>query len=396
MTLEELKHYISSMIKLAKNEDDLAYVQNMVNKSQGHYYTMMKRRPERKDEYQVYYKWIKDGGMEKEIKKRRSKLKESFEIVEELDTILERMNPEEIANKKAEDIFKIYLDALEKYGSLNYAAAINGSGIRSGDIFVQIFTKDGKKIYNKNFDVKHYPNLHHILDEKVKNHHESIEESYVTDIMSESSISMSQMNMYLQNEYEEEMRHYLNTYKKYYNLMLKEQPSAVKHINEDIRKCLIVIDGMADKGVENNLVQFAKDDLGEIVKAAKHGKPVKVIESLNQLNCKLVYSNPNAKQIFSLMDIDSKLIIENSYIVQRDKVGTHCTVTPYYKDIEENNILEFTVTMNKDLNIEDLKNKYESGIVISNLHKFNDDEFKFIRESCLKLFGVYPEEIKIK
>jgi hypothetical protein len=600
---EELKHYISSMIRVAKNEDDLAYVQKLVNDSQGHYYTMMKRRPERKDEYQVYYNWIKDGGMEKEIDKRRKKLKESFEIVEELDTILERMNPEERANKKAEDIFKIYLDALEKYGSLNYAAAINGSGIRSGDIFVQIFTKDGKKIYNKNFDVKHYPNLHHILDEKVKNHHESIKESYVTDIMSESSISMSQMNMYLQNEYEEEMRHYLNTYKKYYNLMLKEQPSAVKHINEDIRKCLIVIDGMADKGVENNLVQFAKDDLGEIVKAAKHGKPVKVIESLEfepleenllfsknnielnldkynsennilyitglggsgkstiiseyakkydaealefdaitsalirglenlnrnkihpiileyletqnpnklngfndsnfgvecvkfldwfedkvsgdgkfyviegmqiflcfeperfigkpmiimgtsvtksmyrstlrvykrsegdikktfkfflktlqrsklfikndkqishlidvmnestntqELDCKLVYSNPNAKQIFSLMDVDSKLIIENSYIVQRDKVGTHCTVTPYYKDIEENNILEFTVTMNKDLNIEDLKNKCESGVVISNLHKFNDDEFKFIRESCLKLFGVYPEEIKIK
>jgi hypothetical protein len=121
-------------------------------------------------------------------------------------------------------------------------------------------------------------------------------------------------------------------------------------------------------------------------------------ESTNtqELDCKLVYSNPNAKQIFSLMDVDSKLIIENSYIVQRDKVGTHCTVTPYYKDIEENNILEFTVTMNKDLNIEDLKNKCESGVVISNLHKFNDDEFKFIRESCLKLFGVYPEEIKIK
>ena len=80
-------------------------------------------------------------------------------------------------------------------------------------------------------------------------------------------------------QYEEDMKDYLNTYKKYYNLMLKEQPAAVKHINEDIRKCLIVIDGLADKGVENNLVQFAKDDLGEIVKAAKKGKPVKVIEN---------------------------------------------------------------------------------------------------------------------
>lgn len=385
---EELKDYMSHMIKLAKSEDDLNYVRELANKSQGHYYTMMKRRPERKDEYQIYYKWLKDGGMEKEIDKRRKKIKESFVA----DTVLEGMEPEERANKKAEEIFDIYLKELEKYGSLNYAAAIDGSGIRAGNIFVQIFTKEGKKIYNKSFDPKHYPNLHHILDDKVKNHHESIKESYII----ESSISMSQMNMYLQNQYEEEMRNYLNTYKKYYNLMLKEQPAAVEHINEDIRKCLIVIDGMANKGVENNLVQFAKDDLGEIVKAAKHGKPVKVIESTNELNCKLVYNNPNANQLFSLMDINSKLIIENAYIVQRDKVGTHCTVTPYYKDIEETNVLEFTVTMNKDLNIEDLKHKYESGIVISNLHKFNDEEFKFIKESCLKLFGEYPIEIKIK
>ena len=88
------------------------------------------------------------------------------------------------------------------------------------------------------------------------------------------------MNYYLQNQYEEEMKNYLNTYKKYYNLMLKEQPSAVEHINEDIRKCLIVIDDLSKKeGVENNLVQFAKDDLGEIVKASKHGKPVKVLEA---------------------------------------------------------------------------------------------------------------------
>jgi hypothetical protein len=104
-------------------------------------------------------------------------------------------------------------------------------------------------------------------------------ESFIINTMHESSISIPQMSFYLQNQYEEEMKHYLNTYKKYYNLMLEEQPSAVKHINEDIRKALIVIDGLASKGVENNLVQFAKDDLGEIVKASKRGKPVKVYEA---------------------------------------------------------------------------------------------------------------------
>ena len=221
-------------------------------------------------------------------------------------------------------------------------------------------------------------------------------ESYIIDTMEESSISIPQMNYYLQNQYEEEMRNYLNTYKKYYNLMLKEQPSAVEHINEDIRKCLIVIDGMAAKGVENNLVQFAKDDLGEIVKASKHGKPVRVYESINlvdTVNCKLVYTNSNSKQLFSLRDMDSKLIIENSFIVQRDKIGAHCSVNPYYQDNKEENILEFTVQLNNSFNLNEINDKLTEGINILNLHKFDDKEYKFIKESCLRLFGEYPKEI---
>jgi len=256
------------------------------------------------------------------------------------------------------------------------------------------------------------------------NHHHKNDsynmESYITDVMSESSISIPQMNYYLQNQYEEEMRNYLNTYKKYYNLMLKEQPSAVEHINEDIRKCLIVIDDLSKKeGVENNLVQFAKDDLGEIVKASKHGKPVKVFESMvddminindsddiqsitvqgdnvsisnEVIECKLVYKNPNNKKLFSLNDINSKLIIENSYVIQRDKIGSHCSVVPYYKDIDEENILEFTVTI--ESNDYDLDKKLTEGITITNMFKFND--FEFIREACLRLFGVYPKEINFK
>ena len=94
------------------------------------------------------------------------------------------------------------------------------------------------------------------------------------------------------------------------------------------------------------------------------------------------------------MDRDSKLIIENTYVVQRDKVGTHCSVTPYYKDIDETNVMRFQVTLNEsNYNLEE---KLTNGIVITNLHKFDDTEYKFIKESCLKLFGVYPTEIKIK
>ena len=221
----------------------------------------------------------------------------------------------------------------------------------------------------------------------------TMNESYIINTMKESSISIPQMNYYLQNEYEEEMRKYLNTYKKYYNLMLKEQPSAVKHINEDIRKCLIVIDDMADKGVENNLVQFAKDDLGEIVKAAKHGKPVKVYEDTNIINLKLVY-NDKFSNIFSLNDTNSKIIVEEEYVVQRDKVGTHCSVTPHYKEIEQPNVLEFQIELSEAVNIDDLQNKLIEGINIASLYKFGDEQFRFIKEASLKLFGKYPSKIR--
>ena len=247
-------------------------------------------------------------------------------------------------------------------------------------------------------------------------------ESYIINTMEESSISIPQMSFYLQNQYEEDMKDYLNTYKKYYNLMLKEQPAAVKHINEDIRQCLIVIDGLAAKGVENNLVQFAKDDLGEIVKASKKGKPVKVYESMvddmlsiddstNDINlitvqgndvsisneiieCKIVY-NPDNKRIFSLNDKDSKLIIGNSYVVQRDKIGTHCSVTPYYKDIVEESVIEFQLNLGEEIDINKLNEKLTNGITIASLYN-NDNQNIFIREACMRLFGKYPNEIKIK
>lgn len=329
----ELQDYLSKLIKAARFEDDIWYVQKMARKADDYYKKRLRKHPEMKDVYGIYYDWLKDGGMDKEIKKKKSKLiKESFD---------------------------------------------------------------------------------------------NLEESYIINTMKESSISIPQMTYYLQNEYEEEMRHYLNTYRKYYNLMLKEQPSAVTHINEDIRKCLVVIDGLASKGVENNLVQFAKDDLGEIVKASKKGKPVKVVESMvddmlaiddrlndisfirvdngnvsisneRVINGKIVFNNPNSKQIFSLLDKDSKLIIEDTYVIQRDNVGTHCSISPLYNNTSEENVLEFQMILNEDVDIYSIDNKMNEGIIIANLHKFNDKEYKFIKEACLKLFGVYPKEIKIK
>lgn len=525
---KEMQKLLTGMIKAARFEDDIWYIRQMSKKADDYYQLRLKKHPEMKDVYGIYYDWIKDGGMDKEIKRRRK-------------------------------------------------------------------------------------------DFKLQESNELIEESYIINTMKESSISIPQMNYYLQNEYEEEMKNYLNTYKKYYNLMLKEQPAAVKHINEDIRQCLIVIDGLASKGVENNLVQFAKDDLGEIVKASKKGKPVKVVESIgfkiptsgdlwistdwhfyknkdntkfkvnpnidkilnnykkcvksndtfiflgdlydartifdmklvpkifdikklkghkimikgnhdvnttqfyldlgfdevyektynignivfshepvevnsdkinihghihfsetywgmeatnhldayiehynfkpvkindiineyrnthritqqalnkfdslslnesmvsditsidDKLNdislisvcgndvsisnekvvdCKIVYDMTNSKNsIFTLTDTNSKLIIENLYVIQRDKVGTHCSISPLYNEQEGENILEFQIILNESVDIQSLNNKLNEGVNIANLHKFNDKEFKFIKESCMKLFGVYPKEIKIK
>jgi hypothetical protein len=524
---KELKDYMIRLVKAARFEDDLWYVEKMSKKADDYYKLKIKRQPKRKDDYKEYYDWINSGGLRKEIKERRKHERgfmENYDIVEE-NLLLSKDNIEVNLDKFGSSNNILYITGLggsgkstiiseyaKKYGAealefdavtsalikglenlnrnkihpiiLEYLETQNPNKLNGfadpnfntesvkflnwfenkvsgdGNLYIiegmQIFicfeperfinkpmvimgTSVVKSMYRSTYRVykrsegdiiKTFKFFLKTLkrskifiknDKQISELINTVNESFIIE---ESSISISQMNYYLQNQYEEEMRNYLNTYKKYYNLMLEEQPAAVKHINEDIKKCLIVIDGMAAKGVENNLVQFAKDDLGEIVKAAKHGKPVKVIESLvddminiddstNDINlisvqndnvsisneiieCKLVYNNPDSKQLFSLMDTDSKLIIENLYVIQRDKVGTTCSIKPYYKDMVEENIIEFQLFIDKDIDILSLDEKLSESIIITNLYRFNDIEFKFIKESCLKLFGVYPTNIKIK
>ena len=837
---KEMQEYLSKLIKAAQFEDDLHYVRKMARKADDHYRLKLKKNPDLKDEYEKYYDWFKNGGMDKDIKKKSKKvIKESMEIVEEnifvstdnIELHLDKFGHSEnvmyitglggsgkstiiskyckeygadalefdavtsalirgLENLNRNKIHPIILEYLETQNPNKLDGFSDPNFIPESVKFLDWFesrVKGDKKLYiiegmqlficfeperfigkpmvimgtsvsksmfrsvcrvykrsegdvirTFKFFLKTLKRIPVFLknDRQLSDMINVLDESYITDIMEESSISIPQMSYYLQNQYEEDMKDYLNTYKKYYNLMLKEQPAAVKHINEDIRKCLIVIDGLADKGVENNLVQFAKDDLGEIVKAAKHGKPVKVIEnteyvkekfeidkflvwldkpimkaknanirlyhvtpgwdmikdvkytgkndgiiwnkgdiikpdainmgvtnfseirqsiycwdnienskrwgiartlillkqltyqfldeeecllkdvgipatvkmdipvckpkdlsitdlidyimsckpfyyiyefevpvsilelggagnnkeytvsepltvlkrhkifitkqdllnncvfldiedttalnhitksasinknypkyykayarkgilgliadghkdayrfpvydlihsgkikgeddiknhsktinkniaklgqmhrdadgsyktfglsghkklnpedllrenmvedmvnindSNNDINsitvqddnvsisniveCKLVYNNPNSKQLFSLTDVKSQLIIENSYVIQRDKVGTHCSVSPVYTDLEEENVLEFQLVLNEGVDIHTLNSKLSEGVVITSLHKFDDDNFRFIKESCLKLFGVYPKEIKIK
>lgn len=866
---KELQDYLSKLIKAARFEDDIWYVQKMAKKADDYYKKRLRKHPEMKDVYGIYYDWLKDGGIDKEIKTRRKEgvklINESVETLEEkfepdkflvwfdkplakltnkdislyhgsMDEIKGQLVPHGVnvgATKYSNPRWSIYLwdekymaekwsiawklnrfaaricfGTLPQYKNkiiiqnkknisekefidyivgLNletyvYEVKVNINDVEIGampttdeytlskpvnihkkhiikinkDIInkycIIVKEEEFQKAYNHSRDFSNVKknrssfilnqvlslyrdmyrkivyddlksgklnigddlsNYKDIINQASKDDLYHLKESYIVNTMKESSISIPQMTYYLQNEYEEEMRHYLNTYRKYYNLMLKEQPSAVTHINEDIRKCLVVIDGLASKGVENNLIQFAKDDLGEIVKAAKKGKPVKVIEnteyveegrindnidkflmwlekpkekhkganitlyhasvdidkvygknkstntwnvgdviepaslsiapgatlfsnprnaiyfwdnieyayewglyraldimldecdyltrhgkcilvgknegmsddaavktmmnfiktdklckklglshfyiyetevsihdleitgiksiheytvskpvtilkkqkieitedlirkhcmfaeigkqynrvrdrelekvyfnrvrnpilspilkddkdyfrgklasylddnfddpkkelkdnrnkyrhklnismfkidylgidtefestglvedmvniddSTNDINsitvqddnvsisniveCKLVYNNPNSKQLFSLTDVKSQLIIENSYVVQRDKVGTHCSISPLYNNTSEENVLEFQMILNKDVDIYSIDNKLNEGVIIASLHKFDDEEYKFIKEVCLKLFGVYPKEIKIK
>lgn len=531
---KELQRLLTHMIKAARFKDDLWYVEKLSKKADDYYQLRIKKHHELKDEYQEYYDWLKNGGFDKDINKKRKKLKESVEIIEE-NILLSSDNIELNLEKFGKDFNTLYITGLggsgkstiiKEYAAKYKAEALEFDAVTSALIrglenlnknkihpiileyletqnpcklngfddpnFVvesvkfldwfenrvandntlyilegmQLFicfeperfrgrpmiimgTSVTKSMYRstlraykrsegdiiKTFKFflktiqrtqlfikndKQISNLINTLNEA----QEVLEESYIINTMKESSISIPQMSYFLQNEYEEEMKNYLNTYKKYYNLMLKEQPAAVKHINEDIRQCLIVIDGLASKGVENNLVQFAKDDLGEIVKASKKGKPVKVVESmanvmvniddnLNDINlisvdhnnvsisndkvidCKIVYNTTNSLSLFSLTDTNSKLIIGESYVIQRDKIGTRCSVKPYYQNDKEDNSLLLQITLNEAINVNEL-NKLTEGIIISNLFKFNDSEFKFIREACLKLFGSYPKDIKIK
>ena len=203
--------------------------------------------------------------------------------------------------------------------------------------------------------------------------------------MEESSISMVQLNLYLQNQYEEEMKHYLDTYKQYYEIMRKEKPHAVKNLNEDIKRAIIFIDGLASKGVENNLVQFAREELGNIVNIPKRGNAVKIHESTDVLNIKLIYENSNARSLFGLADTKSQLVFNNEFIVKRDKMGNHCSVSILEETMNSDNIIEFEIKFNDLLDFDNcLKENMNEGITLNTMFNFRDEEYKFIKEACLK------------
>lgn len=297
---KDLQALMSKLIKGAKCEDDMKYIKNLVGKSQTYYHNLLKKRPELKDDYEIYYNWIYNG-MNKEISKRMKKLKESCQIYE-------------------------------------------------------------------------------------------------------SSISLAYINQCLQNDYEKELKKYLNDYKDYYNKMIKEKPHAVNHINEDIKKAIIFIDGLSDKGVKNDLLIFAKNELGDIVNMPKSNKVI-IKESNLDINSELITDtinlsfiiDPNKnRNLFGMNDIKTQIQLE-SYIIQRDKFGNHCSVKPGIADNTDKKVLEYTITFDEDIDINtELKSKMNDGIILNSLFNNNDKDYNFIKEACLRLFNMYPKSIESK
>lgn len=109
-----------------------------------------------------------------------------------------------------------------------------------------------------------------------------------------------------------------------------------------------------------------------------------------------VLCNPESRNIFTLNDKSSQIIINEHYVIQRDMKGTNCSITQGQCDETNKKILEFDVVFNENLNIDVLiKEKIESGVQISSLFNPDDIENRFIREMSMKLFGLYPDRCEM-
>jgi calcineurin-like phosphoesterase family protein len=121
------------------------------------------------------------------------------------------------------------------------------------------------------------------------------------------------------------------------------------------------------------------------------------IEAINNSILKIkMLCNPESRNIFTLNDKSSQIIINEHYVIQRDMKGTNCSITQGQCDETNKKILEFDVVFNENLNIDVLiKEKIESGVQISSLFNPDDIENRFIREMSMKLFGLYPDRCEM-
>ena len=339
--INKLQTYFMRLAKNINHRDDLVTIKLLVNKSYTDYKKAIVNNPDLEKEYYNFRKWTTKD-LTYEIKDRLRDINESTDLKQ--------------GNIKIGDDLSNYKD------SINHHVKLDAYGLKENVIY-------------------------------------------------ESSISLAYINNCLQNEYDELLKQYLQDYTDFYHRMLKERPDTVPHINDDIKRAIVFIDGLSKKGnVSNDLLKSAKWCLGDLVNLNKHTKPPKhsnhtqslresniVSGESNVINVKVIYDPiTNPRHAFALNDKSSQVVLNESYILQRDVIGTHCTITPGYYDTNNKKILEFTITYNETLNFDVLlKEKIESGVQISSIFNPNDNKNRFIREMSSKLFGLYPEKCEI-
>ena len=114
-------------------------------------------------------------------------------------------------------------------------------------------------------------------------------------------------------------------------------------------------------------------------------------ESYNSFNIKLVYEE-GTRRLFSMNDISSKIIINEHYVLQKDKVGVKYNISPMEIDYSDKQVIEFNIVCSEAIEL-DYVMSGKHDVVINSL--YNDDNLNFIKETCNKLFGFCPEIYKL-
>ena len=115
----------------------------------------------------------------------------------------------------------------------------------------------------------------------------------------------------------------------------------------------------------------------------------------DKLNIKIVY-NPNSRTVFNINDINSELIINEKYILEKPKVGMDYIIREGSYECQDKDILEVELSYNDNIELTKVINdKIQEGVKINSLCRINDKNSinRFIQEVSIKLFSLYPDDI---
>ena len=91
-------------------------------------------------------------------------------------------------------------------------------------------------------------------------------------------------------------------------------------------------------------------------------------------------------------DINSKIIVNEQYVLQKDKAGVKYNISPMEIDYSDKQVIEFNIVCSEAIEL-DYVMSGKHDVVINSL--YNDDNLNFIKETCNKLFGFCPEIYKL-